>query len=159
MDDDRFDRWARAIAEGLASRRHLMRRAGATAFVAGLSGLGGDVAEGKGKKKKKKGKKGKKKKKVTGQCPANGQICDFPWQHCGAQGLTCGCGARSDGSPFCGDCPVCIPGGCTSDEDCVDNWGLPAGTICTSAAGGDCGCMTDVCLTPCGTCQDCNCVP
>src|SRR5215213_9669307 len=122
MEDEHFDRWARTIANGWVSRRRLMRRVGGATLVAGLSGLVLDDTQGKGKKKKK--KKSKKKGKGTGQCPANGRICDFPWQHCDTQGFTCGCGARLDGSPFCGDCPVCIPGGCTSDADCVSTWGL-----------------------------------
>jgi hypothetical protein len=92
----------------------------------------------------------------AGVCPPNVEYCGPTFVECGPG--TCGCGAHLDGSGFCTDCAICLTPECTKDDDCKAA-GLPDGTICGVGTGSKCSPCAKVCLTPCNTCQSCECFP
>jgi tripartite motif-containing protein 71 len=109
MNDSNFDVLARALSDGLPSRRGLMRG------LAGLAAIGLDSAEAKKRKKKgKKRKKGKKKRKGGndgggGEC--NETICEGQCVDLATDPSNCGaCGRGCDDE----DGETCVEGQCVA---------------------------------------------
>lgn len=90
---------------------------------------------------------------AASMCPANARFCAAGNTNCGPR---CGCSTANDGRTSCSDCAWCLDPLCISDADCVAR-GLPAGTVCGDGTGEFCPGCTKVCLTPCGSCTDCEC--
>lgn len=153
MDHDAFDSWTRSLHRALSTRRGLLHGLTAGATLATLGALALQEAAGKKRKKKKRKKKRQKKKPST--CPGNAQFCASSVTDC-QQG--CGCGSSLVGVGICADCALCFVPECTSDADCLAH-GLPPGTVCGVGTGGQCEPCTRVCLTPCGSCENCACQP
>jgi hypothetical protein len=181
MDEQRFDRWTRHVADVVVSRRGILAKALGVASLAGPGGQGLNEASAKKKKgKKRKCKGGKKRcgKKCVNlktdrtNCGRCGQRCntgrpDCVNGHCiasvcpdnglfCASGVTnctpgCACGTAIDGRPFCSDNAGCFNPECESDDDCVE-FGFPTGSVCADGSGEFCTPCTKVCLSPCGLC-------
>jgi hypothetical protein len=147
MDHDAFDSWTKSFKRSPGTRRGLLHSLTSGVTLAALGTLALQDASGK---KRKKGKK-KKKKPVT--CPGNAQFCASSVTDC-QHG--CGCGSSIAGVGICADCALCFDPECTSDADCLAR-GLPPGTVCGVGTGGQCEPCSRVCLTPCGSCENCAC--
>jgi hypothetical protein len=130
MDEARFDSWAKSLADGLSSRRTLLR----ALTVGSAAASFGAIWSRESQARKKKGK-GKKKKQTTAP-PTQTQPPPDCVSNCA--GKVCGLDncARSCGS--CGPSQTCVAGACCPIEQVCGNTCCLAGTQCTNPQTSSC---------------------
>lgn len=141
MDEERFDRFTKALATG-RSRRSVLRGLGA-GIAAGLAGLGASEVSANHGGVHKGGPK-------PGRCGEAGQPCKF--------GTHCCSGTCLNGYCACPEGQELVDGACVATDPCADVTCVDDGNECTTSTCVDGQCETQIldgnsCSNGAGTCD------